>query len=334
MPIRNEPSQLSRRAILGTLAGGAASLATASPAGSAEPAAGGKSRTTIRDHLWIFTVAAGCDDNWYEEGGVRGGSRMTPAEGAFYLNTPNLILVRDQDRPPLPNQEKWRAKTTFEQYALSFRPLDRVLWSVVGSGGKGGLAELGPVLQLAEKYPNIAGIYLDDFIVDTKPRNGKNIGRPALDPAELQAARQRMKSLERPMEIWVTLYSHELLPEHRQYRGCEPPLAEFLGLFDVLTLWTWWSEELRSLEQSFAALEAIAPKSARIALGMYVWDFPGKRPVPLELMKHQCELALRWIRQKQIHEIIVLGNTGLDLGLPSAEYVRDWIARVGKETIS
>ena len=330
MTTRHNQSSVSRRAVLGALAGGAASLAVGSSNSSEAGPAEGAARSTVRDHLWIFTVPAGCDDDWYEQGGVRGGSRMTPAEGAFYLNVPNLILVRNQDRPPLPHHERWRAKTTYEQYALSFRPLDRVLWSVVGSSGAGGLRELGPVLELARAYPNISGIYLDDFIVDAQPRDGENIGRPALATAELESARRRMKALGRPMDIWLTMYSHEVLPDHPHYRGCDPPLAGVLDLFDVLTLWTWWSDELKTLEQSLAALEAIAPKKARIALGMYVWDFDGKKAVPVDLMKHQCDLALEWITKGRIHEIIVLGNTGLDLGLPSAEYVREWIARVGK----
>lgn len=325
---------MTRRDVLSSVAVGAAALATSSTAGAAStPATPAPPGKTIRDHLWIFTVPAGCDDDWYEQGGVRGGSRMTPAEGAFYLNVPNLILVRNQERPQLPQHEKWRAKTTYEQYAISFRPLQRVLWSVVGSSGAGGLRELGPVLDLAGKHPNIAGIYLDDFIVDAQPRDGKTIGRPALTPAELQAARDRMKALKRPMEIWVTLYSHELVSDHPHFRGCEPPLADFLHLFDVLTLWTWSSAELKSLDQSLAALEKMAPKSARIALGMYIWDFDGKKPVPLDLMKHQCDRALEWIKAKRIHEIIVLGNTGLDLGLSSAEYVRDWIAQAGGQPI-
>jgi hypothetical protein len=213
MANRNDLCRPSRRALLGTLGGSVALLVAARGGVLTASPTDAKPRTTIRDHLWIFTVTAGSDDNWYEEGGVRGGSRMTPAEGAFYLNVPNLILVRNQDCPSLPDQESWRTKTSFEQYALSFRPLERVVWSVVGSGGKGGLEELGPVLQLAEKYPNISGIYLDDFIVDARLRDGKNIGRPALAPADLQRARDRMKVLRRRMEVWVTLYSHELLPQ-------------------------------------------------------------------------------------------------------------------------
>ena len=132
--------------------------------------------------------------------------------------------------------------------------------------------------------------------------------------------------------IWVTLYSHELLPNHP---GIElrSALANFLHLFDVLTLWTWNSEELPKLDESLAALEAVALKSCRIALGMYVWDFHNNRPVPVELMKHQCESGLKWLHEKRIHEMIFLGNTGLDLGLPSVDFARKWIAEVGGQAL-
>jgi len=168
---------------------------------------------------------------------------MTPAEGAFFLNVPNLILVRNRDLPSLPVSQSWRAKTEYEQYATAFRPLKKVIWSVVGSGGKGGMSELSHVLALAKKYPNIGGIFLDDYIVESKKQpDGRYLGRPAVMPEELEAARKRMKSVGRPMEIWVTLYTHELQANHPRYKGCQPPLAEFLGLFDVLTLWTWNAE--------------------------------------------------------------------------------------------
>ncbi len=139
------------------------------------------------------------------------------------------------------------------------------------------------------------------------------------------------------MDIWVTLYTHEICPPRKTtkpgFRGCVPPLAKFLDLFDVLTLWTWNADELPALEENLSASEAIAPKNARIALGLYIWDFPNRRPVPLELMKHQCELGLKWLHQKRIHEMIFLANTCLDIGAPSAEFARRWIARVGGQTL-
>lgn len=330
---------VSRRAFLGAATAGiTARLAGAGDAAAAESATPVRKSSTVRDHLWIFTVFAGGDNDYLERGGVRGGSRMTPAEGAFWLNVPNLLLIRSHDEPALPGGQQWRAKTSFEQYATSFQPLDRVVWSVVGSGGKGGLGELNPVIQIAKKYPNIRGIYLDDFIVDAKRQpDGSVAGRPALQPAELKQAREQLKSVGRPMDVWITLYTHEIAPPRKTtapaFRGCVPPLAEFLDMFDVLTLWTWNSDELPALEENLGALKKIAPPQARIALGLYIWDYHNGRPVSLELMRHQCELGLKWLKSGQIHEMIFLANTVLDVGVPSADFARQWIAKVGGQTL-
>ena len=215
-----------------------------------------QSTATVRDRLWIFTVYAGgnnreTQEKHYIDDYAPGGSRMTPAEGAFWLGVPNLLLIRAKDIPPLPSTEAARAKTTFEQYAISFQPLDRVVWSVVGGGGEGGMNELPPVLDLAKKYPNIRGVFLDDFVRPDKRVNGRMVGRPSLQREDLRHAREQMKAVGRPMEVWVTLYTHEINESRKTaaptYRGCEPPLASFLDQFDVLTLWTWNSDELREL---------------------------------------------------------------------------------------
>jgi hypothetical protein len=333
----------SRRACLGSAAAGVAAIALKSGASrAAERTAPEGPGPTVRDRMWIFTVAAGGDNDSLEKGNVRGGSRMTPAEGAFYLNVPNLLLIRSRDVPRLPtsSDQAGRAQTEFEQYALSFRPLDRVVWSVVGSGGKGGLDELPHVLDLAKRFPNVCGIYLDDFVVESKRQpDGRVAGRPALAPAELKAAREGIaKTLGRPLEVWVTLYTHEINPARKTarpgFRGCEPPLAGFLDLFDVLTLWTWNSEELGELEGNLAALERIAPAKARIALGMYLWDFHHARPVPVERMRHQCERGLKWLQEGRVSDLIFLANTVLDVGLESAEFSRQWIAQVGGQPLA
>lgn len=295
---------------------------------------------TVRDRLWIFAVAAGLNDSYLELGNVRGGSRMTPAEGAFWLGVPNMLFIRAYDIPPLPGTlESWRAKTAFEQYAISFQPLDRVVWSVVGSSGKGGLNELPHAISLAKKFPNFMGAYLDDFIVDARKQpDGRVAGRPALQPDELKRAREQMRPIGRPMELWVTLYTHEInvarKTEAPAYRGCEPPLASFLDQFDVLTLWTWNSDELRELEENLVALEKIAPKNARIALGLYIWDFHNRKPVPVDLMQHQCDLGLKWLQEGRISDMIFLANTVLDVGLPSAELSREWIKKNGNEKLN
>lgn len=102
---------------------------------------------TVRDRLWIFTVHAGgnnrenlvgpsLEHKHYIDDYAPGGSRMTPSEGAFWLGVPNLLLIRTGDNPPLPSAQPGRAKSAFEQYAISFQPLDRGVWSVVGAGAR------------------------------------------------------------------------------------------------------------------------------------------------------------------------------------------------------
>ena len=135
------------------------------------------------------------------------------------------------------------------------------------------------------------------------------------------------------MDIWVTLYSKHLLSKHPGHVPYDPPLDSYIDLFDVLNLWTWNANELPKLEESLAALEALAPKKRRIALGMYMWDFPNKRPVPLELMQHQCELGLKWLKEGRVQELVFLANTVLDIGTPSGKFSREWIAKVGAQPI-
>jgi hypothetical protein len=57
--------------------------------------------TTVRDHLWLFACPPGGDAEYLENAGVRGGSRMTPVEGAHWLGLPNLLFVTQDQTPSL-----------------------------------------------------------------------------------------------------------------------------------------------------------------------------------------------------------------------------------------
>jgi hypothetical protein len=305
---------------------------------------------TVRDRLWIFTVVEGGNNKkspaspngnvkHYIDDFAPGGSRMTPAEGAFWLGVPNLLFIRSNSQPASPEVEVGRKKTSYQQYATSFQPLDRVVWSVVGGGGEGGMRELHAALSLAQEFPNIRGIFLDDFVrpIPRKKATDAHTGRPAMPLADLRRLREQTKTNGRPLDVWVTLYTHEINPERKNkaipYRSCEPPLADFLGDFDVLTLWTWDSAEIPELEANLLALEKIAPKKARIALGLYLWDFQNKKPVSVEMMKHQCDLGLKWLKEGRISEMIFLANTMLDVGMPSADFSRQWIKEHGGQKL-
>jgi hypothetical protein len=100
----------------------------------------------------------------------------------------------------------------------------------------------------------------------------------------------------------------------------------------MLTLWTWNGDEVRDLDASLANLESLAPK-ARKSLGLYMWDYFNKRPMPIDLMKLQCERGLKWLREGRVENLIFLSSTLCDMGLPSVEFARQWIAEVGGQPL-
>ena len=285
----------------------------------------------VRDRFWIFTDPAGTDDHRMKKFGVKGGSRMTPAESAYWLGVHNILFIRDQGLPAYPDMETDLLKSSYEQYAMSFEPLDRVIWSIVGSGGIGSAKELPYVLDMAKKFPNISGVFLDDFIINHS-EDGKrsNIGKPALSKEELSGIRERFKEVNQKMEMWVTLYTHHIFNEGY---SIEPPLSEYIDLFDVATLWTWKSEDLPKLEENLANLEKLTKGKTKIGLGIYTWDYTTGQSITNDLMEFQCGLGLKWLKEKRIENMIFLGNTLFDMGFPSVDFIRKWIAKVGNEIL-
>lgn len=258
----------------------------------------------MRDRLWIFACAANSDFPI-----MRRRSVMTPAEGAFFLGVPNIIMVQSSETEAVYG----RLNSPFAPYLVALRPLKRVVWSVVGSGGFHSPQETKEVLDLARSAPSFAGIMLDDFF--TGQKEGK---RAKLSVEELAGIRRQLREIGKKQDIFVTLYVGHL--------GL--PLQDYLELIDVITLWTGNSADLANLESNLSKAEKFAPK-ARKMLGCYVVDYSRKAGVPVPSMKLQCETGLRWLRAGRIDGIIFLGNTTMDLGFESVDWTRKWIQEVG-----
>jgi len=242
--------------------------------------------------------------------GLKGLSRMTLAEGAFYLSVPNLIMVRYDGKPVPP----------FDQYALALSPLKRIVWSIVGAGGQTEAHEVDVVLDLARHFPNICGIIMDDFFKGKPDEEGRIA---VYTPDDLKAIKRRLFVDGRKLDLWVTLYAHNL---------DLPNLGKHLEQCDVVTYWTWRAEELNNLEQNFNRLEGLIPSSRKV-LGCYMWDYGDCRPMPISLMQHQCQLGLRWLREGRIEGMIFLASCICDLGLEAVEWTRKWIREVGEESL-
>ena len=219
---------------------------------------------------------------------------MTPAEAAFYLGVPNLFFIRSNGQPPL---------TEFDQWAIPFRPLKRVLWSLVGSGGQSVAEERKRALELPHRFPNIVGFIMDDFFHPD--------GSGALSPKELATLRKDLVVEKRHLDLYVVLYTHQL----------HLPVQKHLEFCDKITLWTWNSKDLKDLDGNFERLEKLAPRHGKL-LGCYLWDYGAKAPMPVERMQRQCELGLKWLREGKLEGLTFLGNTTCDLELESVAWTR------------
>ena len=271
--------------------------------------AGERAAATVRDKLWIFTAPAGGDNDALKQAHFPRLSRMTPAEGAFYLNVPNLLIVSFEGKPAAP----------FDQDAIPFRPLKQVVWCLNGPNGKIlGPAERQPLFDFAARCPNLTGFLLDDFFNEIFPANNPN--HVSLD--QLRELRRQLVIGGKRRDLYVVVYQHQL----------NLPIKPYFDLCDKITYWTWNAKDLARLEQDFGRLEKLVPDRPKL-LGCYFWDFGGLRPMPLELMQKQCRLGLQWLQAGRIDGIIFLANTVADLDLPAVEWTRKWIAEVGGQAI-
>ena len=255
--------------------------------------------TEVCDRLWLWGHDAGSHDKDYA---LPGASRITPVEAAFYMGIPNVMMIRyGADSRP-----------ASVQYALPFRPLRRVVWSIVGGGGFTSDEDTRRVLELPQVLPNMTGVIMDDFF--REPASGE--GTAALPLEELRAIRRDLTA--RGLDLWVVLYAHQL----------EMPIADHLALCDGIIFWTWRAGDLADLEANFQRLGALAPDVRRM-LGCYMWDYGTRQPMPVGLMESQCETGLRWLREGRVEGLVFLASCICDLELESVEWTRKWIAALG-----
>ena len=261
----------------------------------------------IKDKLWIWGHEAGSHNDQY---GIKYLSRMTPAEGASYLGVPNMIMVRYANKPEPP----------FDQYAMAFEPLKKVVWSIIGDGSSSG-NDLAEVLDLAQRFPNISGAIMDDFFERRNPETGKKELSP-YTPDELSDIRKQLTVSGRKLDLWVVLYNGQL----------NLPVGEYLKQCDVVTFWTWRSEEIKNLEQNFERAEKLS-SSCRKVLGCYMYDYGDGKPMSVSLMEKQCELGLRWLQEGRVEGIIFLASCICDLELEAVEWTRQWIQEAAEESL-
>ncbi|MBR6766593.1 MAG: hypothetical protein IKM02_01445, partial [Clostridia bacterium] len=162
-------------------------------------------------------------------------------------------------------------------------------------------------------YPNICGAFMDDIF-----------GNFADMPDRVQAASEFVKNVRenlnksaKPLElctVWYTYQDWAAVPE-------------IFGYIDAISMWTWNCEELPQIKERFETLERTFPKHKKFQ-GVYFYDYPTRKPVPIELMELQCEYGLELLKQGRSDGMIFCANSVMGVGLPSEKWLTEWIDKV------
>lgn len=262
----------------------------------------------VRDRLWLWCHPIGSHNEFYKIGGE---SKISPADAARYLGLSNAIMVRWEGKPAPPYHDE----------TMSLVGMDQVVWSIVGAGGTTEDDELNHVLDLSQSFANLSGAIMDDFFrIDI---NGRLMGDEVaiFKPEQLAGFRSRLN--QSALDLWVVIYTHQL----------DAPVSEHLDQCDVVTLWTWKSCDIPSIEENLQRLEAMS-KSPRKVLGCYMFDYGEQHPMSVEHMEYQCNLGLKWLKDGRIDGMIFLASCICDLDLEAVEWTRQWIAEVGSDVIA
>lgn len=251
----------------------------------------------IKDKVWLWGHPAG-SHNFI----VKKFSRITPAEACYYMDIKNLIFVRFYGNPPY---------FLYEKYAISFEPLKNVIWSIVGANGETSENDFEFFLKIAEKFKNIKGAITDDFFYNS-PKGDR---WAVYDLDYLKKVKNILKS--RSLELWGVLYYHQV----------DLPLKDYIDFFDVITLWIWEAKGILKIGDFFDKFKKLYP-SKRSLIGIYLWDYGGKREMPLDLFEYQFNFALNLLSNNEIEGIIFLASCICDLKLKTVEYVRERLKNI------
>ena len=273
----------------------------------------------IKDRIWLW----GQDVMSHHQVGPRkeniwnlpGINRMNPAEGARFLGIRNMcrVVMNGSPKPP------------FNSEMEKLSGCGQVIWSVLGDSGSdrsGNVQDdLAELLRLSKYYPKLTGGILDDFFRPISDQNATD--KQARLPLErVREIRKSLHSAEHPMELWIVIYESALSEYYRDY------LAEC----DAVTFWTWYGEHLNDLSGNLSRVFDLSPDKKHLA-GCYGYDYGNGCPLSPELMKKQCDLYADYLKQDLLQGIIICSNCIADIGLQGIDYIRDWIAEIGEETV-
>jgi hypothetical protein len=290
------------------MAGGSLAATSWTRAGEAARAA---YEDDLRDRLWMWGHDPGVYDGPDGIYNIPLSAPLSMAEGIKSMGIPNVCVIRHG--------------ISDADYREQFRDVKRVAWNLSSGSNESYRALKDHVFGLRETMPNLTGYFLDDFFrFGDRPgfdRNSETVAAPAaLSIEELKQLHSEMIAFRRPLELSMVLYTHLLCPA----------IKPFLRYVDVVSLWIWDGADIEKIDANFQKYRALAPDKPTL-LGIYMWDFGGRKELSVEFMAKQLDYAHKLFKAGQIEGMIFHCTPLCNKGLAAVDYARDWIAKHGED---
>jgi len=227
------------------------------------------------------------------------------------MGIPNVCVIRDG--------------TPDAEYREQFRDVKRVAWKLAAGSNESYRSLKDYVFSLRDAMPNLTGYYLDDFFRfgdgTEFDRNSETEAAPAsLSPEEMERLREETLAYRRRLDLAMVLYTHQLCPAVK-------PVMRFV---DVVSLWIWDGADIERIAANFRKYRSLVPDKPTL-LGIYMWDFGGRKALDERLMANQLDHAISLYKNGQIEGLIFHCTPLCNKNLAAVDYARDWIARHGEE---
>ena len=236
----------------------------------------------LRDHLWMWGHDSGVYDGPDGVYNIPLSPPVSMADGIKYMGIPNVCVIRHD--------------VADDEYLTQFKNVKRIAWTLSMGSNKSYQSLKDFVFSLRDRMPNLTGYFLDDFFRFRSSSLSDNSTEPApaaLSMEEMKQLYDETVAYKRRLDLAIVLYTHQL----------HPSIQPVMKYVDVVSLWIWTGADIQMIEENFKKYRSLVPDKPTL-LGIYMWDFGGKKELDQNFMVKQLDYAYRLYKEGQIEGMI------------------------------
>lgn len=264
----------------------------------------------LRDRLWMWGHDSGVYDGPNGAYNIPLSTPISMADGIKYMGIPNVCVIRHG----IPD----------DNYLTQFKEVKRIAWTLSMGSNESYKTLKNYVFSLRDRMPNLTGYFLDDFFrFSAKSLSDNNSSGPApaaLSMEEMKLLYDETLAYKRHLDLAIVLYTNQL----------HPSIQAVMKYVEVVSLWIWDGTDIQKIEENFKKYRSLVPDKPTL-LGIYMWDFGGKKELNQNFMVKQLDYALHLYNEGQIEGMIFHCTPLVNKNLEAVEYAKEWIAKHGDD---